>query len=374
MVRFAGALSVGSLLVLGVIPAFAADIQPHRALYALSLGSAKASSGVLGASGAMTYEWGETCGGWTVEQRFRLKLEYSDQDGNEINTNLVTWEAKDGSRYRFNERRMRNGELDEEIRGEAHMNLPQSYLLGFDAGSAKLNPLARAAIERAAAASRQTPNYNVLVVGHGAGVKVEDERLSRQRTESVRAELMRAGVPATAIKIASGPTSRAPIQSIQESSGGKVPEHRVDIVLEPMEPGGAVEYTKPEQVTIPLRPETLFPTQHTLYLIDRAKAGDTFAVRNVFDGTSVENATLVSAVLGKMLPAGENGLSPLLNQPSWHMRLAFFPAESKSEQPDYEMSMLLLANGISDDMSLDYGDYIVKARLDRIEPMPKPSC
>ena len=99
---------------------------------------------MLGADGAMIYQWGETCGGWTVEQRFRLRLEYADQDATEISSNLVTWESKDGSRYRFNERRMRNGELDQQIKGEAHINIPQSYLLGFDAVAAKLNGAARA--------------------------------------------------------------------------------------------------------------------------------------------------------------------------------------------------------------------------------------
>jgi hypothetical protein len=31
-------------------------------------------------------------------------------------------------------------------------------------------------------------------------------------------------------------------------------------------------------------------------------------------------------------------------------------------------------NGVSQNMALDYGDYIVNARLDHIEPLPHPSC
>ena len=119
-------IAFAAAAIVAAAPALAADIQPHRALYVLTLGNSKTSSGVLGADGAMTYEWGETCGGWTVEQRFRLRLEYADQDATEITSNLVTWELKDGSRYRFNETRMRNGELDQQIKGEAHLNIPQS--------------------------------------------------------------------------------------------------------------------------------------------------------------------------------------------------------------------------------------------------------
>ena len=36
--------------------------------------------------------------------------------------------------------------------------------------------------------------------------------------------------------------------------------------------------------------------------------------------------------------------------------------------------MRLLDNGVSQDMSLDYGDYMLKAKLDDIEPLPKPNC
>src|SRR5580693_9165455 len=106
-------LGLAAVLALAAIaPASAVDIAPHRALYSLTLDSAKAAGGVAGASGGMYYEWGETCDGWTVEQRFRLRLLYSEEGAVDVNSTLVTWESKDGLRYRFNERRLRNGEVE----------------------------------------------------------------------------------------------------------------------------------------------------------------------------------------------------------------------------------------------------------------------
>ncbi len=384
MMRFAlvGPTLLAAAVALAAVPVSAADIQPHRALYVLSLGTAKTSSGVLGADGAMIYQWGETCGGWTVEQRFRLRLEYADQDATEITSNLVTWELKDGSRYRFNETRTRNGELDQQIKGEAHINIPQSYLLGFDGNGTKLGAGARATIEQAAAASKREPSYHVLVVSHanatGKSAKAEDERLSRRRAETVRAELIHAGIPATSVQIsaAAGPMATLAAQETQ----GRPPGNPVQILLEPAKKGGVAEFSKPAQTTIALKPEVLFPTAHTLYLIDQAQAGVPFVVRQVFDGTTVDDATTISAVIGPTLKPGEENASehpigtPLLDRPSWRMRLGFFPAESKSEEPDYELSMRLMDNGVSQNMSLDYGDYIVTARLDQIEPLPKPTC
>jgi hypothetical protein len=291
------------LLAVSQAVASAAEISPHRALYSMTLASAKPSSGVLGASGAMVYEWGETCDGWTVQQRFRLRLIYADSDPVELTSSLVSWESKDGLNYRFNERRLKNGDPDEELRGDAHLD----------------------------------------------------------------------GV------------------------GG----------------AGKAEFTKPQDKTFVLPAGTLFPTAHTILLIDRANKGETFISRNVFDGATLENASQISAVIGPLTPppaakhdnpkaeavtangpasggkqsgdaksaemkpnqAPADTLSnPLLDRPSWRVRLAFFSADANEDEPDYELGMRLFENGVSTDMVLDYTDYVVSAKLDDIEPLPKPSC
>src|ERR1700688_2848349 len=100
---------------LGAGAAGAAEIMPHRALYTMSLGRAGGDAGVTGASGTMAYQWGETCDGWTVEQRYRLKMGYAESADVGIASNFVTWEAKDGLRYRFNQKETRGGTEDEEI-------------------------------------------------------------------------------------------------------------------------------------------------------------------------------------------------------------------------------------------------------------------
>lgn len=244
----------------------AAEIMPHRALYTMSLGRATGDAGVTGASGTMAYQWGETCDGWTVEQRYRLKMGYAESPDVSIASNFVTWEAKDGLRYRFNQKETRNGAEDEEIRGEARLD------------------------------------------GQGKG--------------------------------------------------------------------GAAEFEKPEGKSFKLPPEMLFPSAHTILLIDQAKAGENFISKHIFDGATVEGAVLVSAAIGpKVEPDAEAAKkSPLLDRPGWRVRLAFFPADPKAEKPDYELGMLLLDNGVSRDMVIDYGDYAIRAKLDDIEGLPKPGC
>jgi hypothetical protein len=247
-------------------PAEAAEIAPHRALYTMSLGNARNDSGVVEARGTMDYEWGETCEGWTIEQRYRLKMRYAETSDVDIVSSFVTWESKDGLRYRFNQKQTRNGEVDQEIRGEARLDGPGQ--------------------------------------------------------------------------------------------------------------GGVADFTKPQPQTLKLEPGVMFPSAHTILLIDSAHAGENFVSRLIFDGATDDNAVQVSAVIGGKLTADPAAAtrSPLLERPGWRVRLAFFPVDASAEKPDYELGMRLLDNGVSQDMVIDYGEYSIRAKLDDIEPLSKPNC
>jgi EipB-like len=146
--------------------------------------------------------------------------------------------------------------------------------------------------------------------------------------------------------------------------------------IEGEDKGGAVEFDKPSDKKIKLPPHLLFPTAHTAFLIDKAAAGENFVSKQIFDGGTADGPVLVSAVIGaKVEPDPELAKkSPLLDRPGWRVRLAFFPPDQKVEKPDYEISMVLLDNGVSRDMVIDYGDYAIRAKLDDIEKLPKPGC
>jgi hypothetical protein len=98
--------------------------------------------------------------------------------------------------------------------------------------------------------------------------------------------------------------------------------------------------------------------------------------KHIFDGGAADGPVLVTAIIGaKIEPDPELAKkSPLLDRPGWRVRLAFFPPDQKVEKPDYEISMVLLDNGVTRDMVIDYDDYAIRARLDDIEALPKPGC
>ncbi len=72
------------------------------------------------------------------------------------------------------------------------------------------------------------------------------------------------------------------------------------------------------------------------------------------------------------LVRGDVGL--LRNQQAWGVRFAFFANGDQGAQPEYELALDLLANGVARSMLLDYGDFAVDAKLIQIQAMPRPKC
>lgn len=269
----AATLAVMATAALGVLtaapPALAAGaatgIAPHKATYLLTLGQSASGSPVSDVNGRMSFAWQDACDGWTVEQRFEVDFTYVEGQTVEMATSYVTWEAKDGGSYRFNVRKMVNGKLDEELRGDATLK------------------------------------------------------------------------------------------------GDK---------------GGVARYSRPEEKEIPLAPGTIFPSAHTILLLNLANSGEVFFSRYIFDGSESEGATAVSAVMGRRKPLeGLETRSAELRKPdAWPVHLAFFPADRQEYLPDYETSLKLLDNGIVQSMVIDYGDFTVNAKLESLEAAPRPPC
>ena len=64
------------------------------------------------------------------------------------------------------------------------------------------------------------------------------------------------------------------------------------------------------------------------------------------------------------------GLSALA---SGRVHVAFFDRDAASQQPDYEVSMRYWDNGVADDLSMDFGDFVMKGTLSELAVLP-PGC
>lgn len=143
---------------------------------------------------------------------------------------------------------------------------------------------------------------------------------------------------------------------------------------------GRASFTLPEPRSFDLPAGTLFPTSHLALVIKHARDGDKSVTYKVFDGARLDGAFQVNAVIGRppKPPAGtppvRGDVSLLRGQSAWSVRFAFFANGDQGAQPEYELALDLLANGIARSMLLDYGDFAVDARLVQIQAVPRPKC
>lgn len=103
-------------------PVAAMDFIPHRATYIMSLNTSKPGSGISGANGVMVYQFSDACDGWIVENRTVLNFNYTEGGKVATTWDFLTWESKNGRRYRFYMRSTRDGQLSDEIDGTAVMD------------------------------------------------------------------------------------------------------------------------------------------------------------------------------------------------------------------------------------------------------------
>lgn len=158
--------------------------------------------------------------------------------------------------------------------------------------------------------------------------------------------------------------------------------------------GGFAQFSLPKLQKIRLDSGTFFPTAHTQYLIDEAKAGKKIIFAKIFDGSDTQGVFEANAVVTKSLKAAPlspplsppnskltNGLDSkskidpdLLNSAGWVIDMAVFPPQSVDELSDYELSMELQENGIVRSIRVDYHDFSIKQTLVLLQKLPKDTC
>ncbi len=138
-------------------------------------------------------------------------------------------------------------------------------------------------------------------------------------------------------------------------------------------------FTSPDDLSFALPKNVMFPTAHTMRMIEEAKKGTKFFSATVFDGSDEEGPIEINTVFGgKVDPmtgikASDRLDMSLLNSPAYKVRMAVFPVKGDEEESDYEMSLIFHDNGIISDMTIDYDDFSVRQRLVGLEKL-EPTC
>ena len=54
--------------------------------------------------------------------------------------------------------------------------------------------------------------------------------------------------------------------------------------------------------------------------------------------------------------------------------MAFYLRGSKDPTPDYEVALRYYLNGVADEVLQSFGNFSLKGRLQKLEPLPRPDC
>ncbi|GGB58702.1 ATP-binding protein [Roseibium aquae] len=137
-----------------------------------------------------------------------------------------------------------------------------------------------------------------------------------------------------------------------------------------------VELAKPESRALEISGNALFPTEHLRFIISAALKGERFVAADVFDGSETGDkvyptTAFIGAPRSGVVAEGERmALAALAGADYWPVTIAYFePADGTSgeQTPAYQLSFLLHENGVSHDLTLDYGDFKLSGELQELE-------
>jgi hypothetical protein len=133
---------------------------------------------------------------------------------------------------------------------------------------------------------------------------------------------------------------------------------------------GEAHYTAPRDMAHKLPDGTLFPMAHTAAILQAASDGKKFLALPLFDGMSdsgAQDSTI--AILGWFKPQ-QSAFPSLSDVPFTRVHIAFFGRETGTTTPDLEVGMKYWANGVDDELQMDFGDFVMGGKLTEFTPLP----
>ena len=134
---------------------------------------------------------------------------------------------------------------------------------------------------------------------------------------------------------------------------------------------GEAHYLRPRDQTKTLPAGTYFPTAHTVAILAAARSGKKFFAAPLFDGTDEAGTEDSSIAIVDWKPPYQTGYPALTALRSTRVRLAFFDRAPGTTTPTYQVGMRYWENGVADDMQMDFGDFVMDAKMTEFAAQPK---
>ncbi|MEM0900271.1 MAG: cell envelope integrity EipB family protein [Pseudomonadota bacterium] len=157
------------------------------------------------------------------------------------------------------------------------------------------------------------------------------------------------------------------------------PDREVSGNAELGEEGIAVELTEPDEQMLDLD-VAKFPSQHMKEVLERAANGETFFERLIFDGSEDGDKVVQTTVIigqERTEETSDEVLGELAGAPFRTVNISYFddPGISAGEvTPNYTIGFRLHENGVTRNLTMDYGDFELEGQLSNLELFEPESC
>lgn len=145
-----------------------------------------------------------------------------------------------------------------------------------------------------------------------------------------------------------------------------------------------VKLTKPAKKTVKLPSDIYFPIQHSLALMEAARAGKNVFLANLYDGSDKgEKFYETNAVIGARSEPGQGNVpanvpngETLATLASWPIAIGYFePGPAQTDAiPSYELSFRFFENGVSTNLYIDYGEFAIRGELKELTFLEESKC
>jgi hypothetical protein len=154
------------------------------------------------------------------------------------------------------------------------------------------------------------------------------------------------------------------------------------------EAGVNIAIDKPKKRQVKMPAGALFPTQHSIAILDAAQAGRSIVQADIYDGTEKGDKYYeTTTFIGKALQPG-SGSEAIKSVPnaekldglvSWPVTISYYESPTGKKMrdegtPSYELSFRLYANGVSRRLQIDYGTFSIAGELSRIDFSEPAKC
>lgn len=125
--------------------------------------------------------------------------------------------------------------------------------------------------------------------------------------------------------------------------------------------------------------EVTFPTMQMVRSIAAARAGETAMEMKIYDGTDggdkiYHTLNIFGHRSQDPLDDPTKDVEAMKGMARWRVNVSYFDNAKADANPNYKMAFQMWDNGISSDLTLDYGDFALKGKMSKLEMLPASPC